>query len=207
MMEVFEEEQARKDGMEIKERENPADDQGFLRWTGQNPDWRDYTVGMLQSIFPRAFKAVQETDISVYIREGSAHLHHDVAESFTVSKFSRPAMWITQGVMRYNHSMAFKTKVMVSRGWWDLTDNPSNHFMNWAISKYDDPILKFAIGIQMNMLNTPRTVKRDGDRDIQCCWCDELNTDMAHKYETSSNLRRGSSSDQRRNSGCPYQRR
>jgi hypothetical protein len=48
MMSVFEEEQANKSGMEIAERVNPLDDQGFLRWTGKNPDWRDYTVGMLQ---------------------------------------------------------------------------------------------------------------------------------------------------------------
>jgi hypothetical protein len=125
--------------MDIAERVNPSDNQGFLRWTGQNPDWRDYTVGMLQSIFPRAFKAVQEPDISVYIKDGKAHLHHDVAESFTVSRFSRPAMWMTQSVMRLGHVEAFKTKVMASKGWWELTDNPaSNHFMNWAISKYDD---------------------------------------------------------------------
>jgi hypothetical protein len=110
MMAIFEEVQARKYGMEITERVNPTDDQGFLRWTGQNPDWRDFPVGMLQSIFPRAFKAVQESDISVYIRDWKAHLHHDIAESFTVSKFSRPAMWITQGVMRLNHAVAFKQK-------------------------------------------------------------------------------------------------
>jgi hypothetical protein len=36
------------------------------------------------------------------------------------------------------------------------------------------------IGIRLNSLKTPRTVKRDGDRDIQCCWCKEQNQDMAH---------------------------
>jgi hypothetical protein len=109
----------------------------------------------------------------VYIKDGKAHLHHDVAENFTVSKFSRPAMWITQGVMRLNHIEAFKQKVMASKGWWHLEDNPaSNFFMNWAVSKLDDAILKFVIGIRINMLKTPRTVKRDGDRDIQWCWCE-----------------------------------
>jgi hypothetical protein len=152
MMSVFEEEQARRYNMEIAERINPEDNKGFLRWTGQNPDWREYPVAKLQSIFPGPFKAVQESDISVYTADGKAHLHHDSAESFTISKFSRPAMWITQSVMRPIHSEAFKTKVMASRGWWELTDNPaSNHFMNWAISKYDDPILKFAVGIHLNM--------------------------------------------------------
>jgi hypothetical protein len=72
-------------------------------------------------------------------------------------------------------------KIMASKGWYDLPDNPaSNHFLNWAISKYDDPILRFAVGIGLNMLKTPRTVHRDGDRDIQCCWCGEMNPDMAH---------------------------
>jgi hypothetical protein len=180
MMKVFEEEQAHKYGMEIAERINPEDNKGFLRWTGQNPDWREYPVAKLQSIFPRAFKAVQESDISVYVADGKAYLHHDRAESLTVSKFSRPAMWMTQSVMPPIHADAFKEKVMASRGWWDLTDNPaSNHFLSWAISKYDDPILKFAIGIRLNMLKTPRTTKRDGDRNIQCCWCEEQNPDMA----------------------------
>jgi hypothetical protein len=108
MMKIFEEEQAHKYGMEIAERINPQDNQGFLRWTGENPDWREYPVGVLQSIFQRAFKAVQESDISIYIKDGKAHLHHDVAESFTVSKFSRPAMWMTQSVNRKMHEEAFQ---------------------------------------------------------------------------------------------------
>jgi hypothetical protein len=64
----------------------------------------------LQSIFPRAFKAVQESDISVYIKDGKAHLHHDAAEPFAVSKFSRPAMRMTQSVNRKNHEEAFKKR-------------------------------------------------------------------------------------------------
>jgi hypothetical protein len=50
----------------------------------------------------------------------------------------------------------------------------------WTTSKYDDAVSRFAIGIRLNMLKTPRTVHRDGDRDIQCCWCGEMNPDMAH---------------------------
>jgi hypothetical protein len=90
-------------------------------------------------------------------------------------------MWITQSVMRGLHAIAFHMKVMCSRGWYDLEDNPvSNHFLNWATSNYDEAILKFAVGIRLNQLKTPRTIKRDGDRDIQGCWCDEKNTYMAH---------------------------
>jgi hypothetical protein len=181
MMAIFEEEQAHKWGMEIAERLNPEDNKGFLRWTGQNPDWREYPVTKVQSIFPGAFKSVQEADISVYIADGKAFLHHDRAESFSISKFSRPAMWITQSVQKPIHADTFKEKIQASRGFHYLDDNPaSNHFMNWATSKYDDAVLKFAIGIRLNMLKTPRTVHRDGDRDIQCCWCGEMNPDMAH---------------------------
>jgi hypothetical protein len=181
MMAIFEEEQAFKWGMEIAERLNPEDNKGFLRWTGENPDWRDYPVTKLQSVFPRAFKAVQETDISVYVANGQAYLHHDRAESFSVSKFSRPAMWITQSVQRPLHLDLFGERNQASVGFHYLIDNPaSNHFMNWATSKYDDAVLKFAIGIRLNSLKTPRTVHRDGDRDVQCCWCGEMNPDMAH---------------------------
>jgi hypothetical protein len=90
-------------------------------------------------------------------------------------------MWITQSVMRPIHKDAFHEKIKAARANWGAIDNPvSNHFLNWAISKYDDAILKFAIGIRLNTLKTPRTTKRDSSRDIQCCWCDELNPDMAH---------------------------
>jgi hypothetical protein len=119
--------------MQIADRFNPEDKEGFLRWTGENPDWRDYPVPKLHSIFPRAFEAVQESDISVYVKDRVARLSHDAAEDFTVSKFSKPAMWITQSVMRKNHWYAFRTKVLDSKGWWELEGNPaSNHFLNWA---------------------------------------------------------------------------
>jgi hypothetical protein len=167
--------------MEIAERLNPEDDKGFLRWTGENPDWRTIPVTKMQSIFPRAFKAVQESDISVYIKDGKAFLRHDRAESFTVSKYSRPAMRITQSVQRPIHADIFRERNISAVGFHYLLDNPaSNHFLNWATSKYDDAVLRFAIGIRLNMLKTPRTVHRDGDRDIRCCWCDEMNPDMAH---------------------------
>jgi hypothetical protein len=124
--------------MHIEEREDPEDEKGFLRWAGENPDWTKYPVAKLHSIFPRAFKAVQESEISVCIREGKPRLAHDLAETFTVSKFSRPAMRVTQSVMRRMHAIAFNMKAMCSKGWYDLEDNPaSNHLLNWAVSNYD----------------------------------------------------------------------
>jgi hypothetical protein len=44
MMKIFEEEQAHKYNMDIAERLNPEDNKGFLRWTGENPDWRTIPV-------------------------------------------------------------------------------------------------------------------------------------------------------------------
>jgi hypothetical protein len=110
MMKVSEEEQAGFSAMEVADRTNPDYKAGFLRWSGQNPDWRTVPIAKMHSIFPRAFKAVQESDISVFIKDEVAHLNHDTAaEEFTVSKFSRPAMWITQSVMREIHWEGFGT--------------------------------------------------------------------------------------------------
>jgi hypothetical protein len=45
-------------------------------------------------------------------------------------------------VMRKIHRNAFTHKAMASRGWHELEDNPaSNHWMNLAISRYDDAML------------------------------------------------------------------
>jgi hypothetical protein len=60
MMRVSREAQAHEYGTEIAERVKPDDKVSSLRWTGQNPDWRELLVAKLHSIFPRVFKAVQE---------------------------------------------------------------------------------------------------------------------------------------------------
>jgi hypothetical protein len=122
MMEYLEQEQAEEWNMGIAERENESDRKVFVKWTGQNHDRRKVPVAQLHSILPGAFKAHPS--------------HETAAEGFTVSKLPRPAMWITQGVMRKNHWQAFCSTPLASRGRWDLEDNPvSNHFLNWATSK------------------------------------------------------------------------
>jgi hypothetical protein len=55
----FEEEQAEEWKIGIADREYDDYKKGFLRLSGQNPDWRLQTVRKLHSIFPRAFRAVQ----------------------------------------------------------------------------------------------------------------------------------------------------
>jgi hypothetical protein len=67
-------------------------------------------------------------------------------------------------------------KVMASHGWHELHDNPaSNHFLNWAISKYDDPVLQFVVGIRptdsstmpsgSRMITTYRSTDRSSSSD------------------------------------------
>jgi hypothetical protein len=84
---------------------------------------REVKVGQMHSGFPRAFKAAKESDISVFVKGGIAHLHHDSgAELFTISKFSRPAMWITQSSMWKIHWHAFTGQF--PRGVVTITSNP-----------------------------------------------------------------------------------
>jgi hypothetical protein len=71
-MEYFEIEQADEWNMNITERENDDDDKGFLRWSGPNTDMSDVPVGRMHSIFPRAFKAVQESDVSAFMKGGKS---------------------------------------------------------------------------------------------------------------------------------------
>jgi hypothetical protein len=161
LMDYFEVEEAQIWGIGISERENNDDIKVFLRWAGENTDMSEVDVGKMHSIFPGAFMAVQESDISVFIRNGKAQLHDDtVVEPFSISKFSRPAMWITQSVMRKNHWDSFANKVMASHGWRELHDNPaSNHFLKWEISHYDDQVLQFVVEIRLNALKAPATMK------------------------------------------------
>jgi hypothetical protein len=64
----FEPEQAEVWGTKIAERENDGDTNGFLRWAGPNTNVEDVPVGKMHSIFPRAFMAVQESDVSVFMK-------------------------------------------------------------------------------------------------------------------------------------------
>jgi hypothetical protein len=117
MMDYIEQEQAQEWNIGIRDRENPQDKKGFLRWYGKNPDWRQVKIARMHSIFPRAFKAVEESDISLFVKDGKAHLHDETAaEGYTPSRFPRPAMWITQSVMRKNHFDAFRSKPLCSKG-------------------------------------------------------------------------------------------
>jgi hypothetical protein len=97
LMKQFEKEQAENCGIEYRERA-PESTTGFFNWAPSyeqidfNPDVPT------QSIFPRAFKAHQEDQISLWVHNGEQHLIHGIAEPFSQSKLSKPAMWITQSV-------------------------------------------------------------------------------------------------------------
>jgi hypothetical protein len=74
LMRQFEIEQARNCGIEWKERPMDHNNRGFLHWnpTTDQQKWR--TGDPTQSIFPRAFQAHQEDDISLWVEKGQMHL-------------------------------------------------------------------------------------------------------------------------------------
>jgi hypothetical protein len=80
LMRQFEIEQARNCGIEWKERPMDHNNRGFLNWnpTTDQQKWR--AGAPTQSIFPRAFQARQEDDISLWLEKGLMHLTHPIAE-------------------------------------------------------------------------------------------------------------------------------
>jgi hypothetical protein len=106
-MRQFEIEQAKNRGIEWQERPPDHNNMGFLNWnpTTDQQKWR--AGAPTQSIFPRAFQAHQEDDISLWVERGQVHLTHPIAEPFAESKISRPAMWTTQSVRRMMHKENF----------------------------------------------------------------------------------------------------
>jgi hypothetical protein len=113
-------EEAEAYGCTIAERQNEAG--RFLRWEGDLPDLGstsrpvsgDFDAPQLDgdvkihptwlrdlSIFPRALKAMQELGLSIWMNDVTPCLRHQgLGVGFTSSKISRPAMWITQEVVR-----------------------------------------------------------------------------------------------------------
>jgi hypothetical protein len=121
-MNFFEEEQEEVMGMAIQERLSDNDYKGFLRLAGTAADMREYPMAKMQSTFPMAFKEVQQTDISLWIRNICPHLLHTLATPSRDIKLSRPSFWITQEVMSEIHQKAFRSKLLASQGWWELED-------------------------------------------------------------------------------------
>jgi hypothetical protein len=138
------------------------------------------------SILPRALRACQELGLSIWMRDTSPRLKHkDLGIDFTSSKISRPAMWITQEVVRKLALNSFKSCIQCSKGWREIENSPSsNHWLNWATSRYDDALLGFAIGARLYTINTPGRLKKihpDTWCDIKCQLCGlETNPDLFH---------------------------
>jgi hypothetical protein len=143
IMRQFEEEEAERYGCTIVERQN--DMGGFLRWEGELPDLRslskkneegDKDLHMLLredlSIFPRALKATQELGLAIWMNDVTPRLRHKgLSVDFASSKISRPAMWITQEVIRKLALNSFKTAALSAEDFYELENNPSsNYWMN-----------------------------------------------------------------------------
>jgi hypothetical protein len=104
---------------------------------------------------------------------------------FSSSKTSRPAMWINQEVIRKLALNWFKSSILCSKGWAEFENSPSsNHWLNWAASRYDDSLLKFAIGARLYPLNTPARNRKNNPNltsDIPCQLCGKaINPDLFH---------------------------
>jgi hypothetical protein len=211
VMRQFEKEEAAAYNCTVIERDPNSDDEGggFLRWFGPVPDLRSNApkpTGNIDddrfqhpgesevhevllkdlSIFPRALKASQELGLAIWMNGSTPCLRHQgFGIDFTSSKISRPAMWITQEVVRRAEFHSFHNSAEWSLAWKEFQNNPSaNHWLNWATSRYDDAFLRFAIGARLYTLNTPARNKLthpDTAPDIPCPMCGQkLNPNLHH---------------------------
>jgi hypothetical protein len=138
LMKKFEIEQAQNCGIEYRERDLEST-WGFLNCAasydqiGVNPDL------LTQSIFPRAFKAHQEDQISFWVHNGEQSFTHCIAEPFSQSMISNPAMWITQSVRRPLYRKNFRDRHAMASAYAALEDNSaSKHMFSSATSRYED---------------------------------------------------------------------
>jgi hypothetical protein len=186
IMRQFEKEEAEAYNCRVIERDPNSDEEGggFLRWYGPVPDLRSNVPkasGTVEddkfhhpgetevhevllrdlSIFPRALKASQELGLAIWMNGATPCLRHKgFGIDFTSSKISRPAMWITQEVVRRTAYHSFHNCAVCSPSWKEFQKNPSaNHWLNWATSRCDDALLCFAIGARLYTLNTPARYK------------------------------------------------
>jgi hypothetical protein len=156
---------------------------GFLNWnpTTDQQKWR--AGAPTQSIFPRAFQAHQEDDISLWVEKGQVHLTHPIAEPFAESKLSRPAMWITQSVRRMMHKENFKHRCAISNAFAALEDNSfSNHMFAWATSRYEDRLIRFTLKARLDALPSPQKINfwSKGKAQSRCPFCGEIGATLKH---------------------------
>jgi hypothetical protein len=205
IMRMFEKEEAQRYGCEVVDRNKDAG--GFMRWEGTLPDVRTKAGPPLDdrfhtpalgekelpkllrddlSIFPLALRACQELGLAIWMTDVTPRLRQkDLGIDFTSSKISRPATWITQEVVRKLALNSFKTSIQCSKGWREIENSPSsNHWLKWATSRYDDALLRFAVGARLYTLSTPGRLKKlhtDSVCDIPCRMCGKVkNPDLFH---------------------------
>jgi hypothetical protein len=145
IMRQFEKEEAEVYGCTIAERQQ--EEGGFLRGDGPLPDLRSSSrkpSGELDapqpegertlhptllkdlSVFPRALKAMQELGLSICMNDVTPCLRHvKLGKDFTSSKITRPAMWITQEVVRKLAFHSFHNAAQCSAAWKEFENNPT----------------------------------------------------------------------------------
>jgi hypothetical protein len=210
LMRQFEKEEAEAYGCMIVERDLNSKEEGggFLRWYGNVPDLRSTAPkpsGIIEddefhhpgeteiydvlrkdlSIFPRALKASHELGLAIWMNDCTPCLRHKgFGIDFASSKISRPAMWITQEVVRRTAFHSFHNCALCCPAWKEFQNNPSaNHWLNLATSRYDDASLRFAIGARLCTLNTParnKLLHPDSAPDIPCPMCEKVKDPNLH---------------------------
>jgi hypothetical protein len=144
--------------VEYKERD-PTCTSGFLNGAPTYDQIRTSPDVPAHSIFPRAFKAHQEDQISFWLNSGQQSLTYGIAEPFDQVKISRPAMLITQAVPRPLYRKRFRDRQVIASAFAALEDNAvSNHMFAWATSRYEDRMMRFTMKARLDALPSPQKI-------------------------------------------------
>jgi hypothetical protein len=158
LMKQLKVEQARNMDIEYKERESTCAI-GFLNWAPTYDQMEVSPEVSTQLIFPRAFKARQEDQISFCMNNSQQYLTHGIAGPFEQSKISKLAMWIAQEVRRPLYRKRFRDRQVIASDFAALEDNAAlNHMFAWATSRYEDRMIRFPLRARLDALPSPQKI-------------------------------------------------
>jgi hypothetical protein len=182
LMKQLEIQQARNIDIEYKERDSTCPT-GFLNWAPPYDEMEVCPDVPTQSIFPRAFRAHQEDQMSFWVYNSEQFLTHGIAESFKESKISKPAMWITQAVRRHLYCKRLGDRKVIASAFAALEDNSvSNHMFSWATSRYEDRMIRFTLKARLDALPSAQKIKywNKGKTQSRCPFCGMIGASTRH---------------------------
>jgi hypothetical protein len=181
-MKHFENEQAKNRDTECKDRE-PDCTTGFLNLC---PTFDQIDVNPdipTQSIFPGAFKAHHEDQISFWVHNGEEFPTRGIAEPFKKSRISKSSVRIAQSVRGPLHRQGFRYRNVLANAYATLKDNAvSNHMFSWAISCYENRLIRFTLKERLHALPSPQKVNHwnHGKTKSRCLFCGLLGASTRH---------------------------